>query len=365
MENTNKSAPNSMLNTVVLTSFLAFSAGSFAEDESNKDKEIKTELTEVENNKDKEIEAELTEVEKASQERLHDKKGRGRYKKVTISEDKSYYTIDGKEELGPNPVDGETFFVKYSREKYEYWGEHDDDGINYRIRNFNDRDGFYLAYSAVSSSGDDFYQSGDQSNASFDTHFSYRIQFLSLFVESPGLNSRRLHGLYASNAWGINFYNNDNWSFDIYKQTNTKKVEGLAEIQNRNEGKRAGIRATGYFDNSQLQFIYSPYSSSGPKEDGIEASLSYTHYWQVKNWNIYGSIGAQYQSEEVADFYYPDASTDQSRVNTSAELGLEYALNEHWVLGGFASYNELPSQRSDIQDATTGSRAGLLLTFVF
>jgi len=349
MENTNKSNRFTQLSTFALTSTLLFSTGAFASDTS------KTE-------EDKKVEKELEEVSKSSKKRI---KRSGRYRTVTISKDKTYYTIDGSEELGPNPVEGETFYIRYESDKYEEDFEKDIEEINYRLRNFNHRDGFYMAYSAVSSSGDDLYKMDDSDNASFDTHFSYRLQILGLFVESPGLNSRRLHGLYASNAWGLNFYNSDNWSFDIYKQTDTEKVEGLAEIQNRNYGRRAGLRATGYFDNSQLQFIYSPYSSNGPEEDGVEASLSYTHYWQIKNWNIYGAIGAQYQSKEIVDYYQQDLEVDQSRVNTSAELGLEYALNKNWVLGAFASYNELPSQQSNIKKSTTGSRAGLLLTFVF
>ena len=360
MENMYQTKSNFKLNTVALALALMVSNNGHA---SENDK-AKTQ-------EDAKVEKALAKDAESSQERLEDRRGRGRYKKVTLSEDKTYYTIDGKEELGPNPVDGEKFYVKYSKKKYEdYYSDFDDDedekgGRNYRFRSANDRDGFYLAYSAVSSSGDDFHQLEESSDAAFDTHFSYRIQIASLFVESPGLNSRRLHGLYASNAWGINFYNSDNWSFDIYKQTDTERVEGLEHIQTRNKGRRAGIRATGYFDNSQLQFIYSPYSDADFKDDGIEASLSYTHYWQIKNWNVYGSLGAQYQSEEIVDYYQPGMQADQSRINTSAELGLEYALNEHWVLGAFASYNELPSRQAEVNESTSGSRAGILLTFVF
>lgn len=361
MENIKSSTPKSGLTGVSLSTLLFLSSNAFASDNPVPADEVRPPTSE------QQVEKELTEIEQASQKRLDNKKGkknRGRYKSVTISDDKTYYTIDGKEELGPNPVDGETFYVRYQKEKYEYY-EDDDHNINYRLRNFNDRDGFYLAYSAVSSSGDNFHQADQSDKVEFDSHFSYRMQILGLFVESPGLNSRRLHGLYASNAWGINFYNGDHWSFDIYKQTNTKKVEGLESVQTRNLNKRAGVRATGYFDNSQLQFIYSPYSSGDQEEHGLEASLSYTHYWQVKNWNIYGSFGAQYQSEEVLDYYQIGQTNDQSRVNTSAELGLEYALNEHWVLGGFAAYNKIPSQQSSNTDVDSGTRAGLLLTFVF
>lgn len=352
MENTNNSNFTPKLSTIALATLLAFSPMTFA---TENDQKVEKELEEVEKSEKKK----LDKKEPSKRER------RSRYKKVTLSQDKSYYTIDGKEELGPNPVDGEELYVKYDRKKYEDDYEDEDDHEHYRFRKLNERDGFYLAYSAVSSSGDDFYSSDEDSEAAFDTHFSYRVQLLGFFVESPGLNSRRIHGLYASNAWGFNFYNSDNWSFDIYKQTNTKKVEGLREVQNRNRSKRAGLRATGYFDNSQLQFIYSPESRGDSEENGIEASISYTHYWQVKNWNIYGSLGAQYQSEEIVDHYLPDTSADQSRINTSAELGVEYALNEDWVLGGFASYNEVSSQNSLNDESTDGTRAGILLTFLF
>ena len=381
MENIKNRKRTSGLNALALSSMLLVSAASVANEnptsETDKKVDEKVEKTEkvVNNDKSEQVEKELEADAEKSKKRIDKRRGHGRYKKVTLSSDMTYYTIDGKEELGPNPVEGEDFYVEYDREKYgdedyDYDDEYEErhshrKRFRHRMRDFNDRDGFYLAYSAVSSSGDDFYQSSENNDAEFDSHFSYRVQFLGLFAESPGLNSRRLHGLYASNAWGINFYNDDNWSFDIYKQFNTEKVEGLAQIQSRNLSRRAGIRATGYFDSGQLQFIYSPYSRGKQEEDGIEASISYTHYWQIKNWNIYGSLGAQYQSEEVVDFYQPEQVADQSRVNTSAELGFEYALSEHWVLGAFASYNELESQRSDIEDATNGTRAGLLLTFVF
>lgn len=333
------------LSALSISWLLLFSTASFADTDTQQEKQV---------------EKELEKTAKASKKRLK-RSTRGPYKKVTLSKDKTYYTVDGKEEVGPNPVDGEQFYIRYDRKKYE--GE--DSEISYRIKNFNKRDGFYLAYSVVSSSGDDLYSLLPNNESELDDHFSYRIQIVGLFVESPGLNSRRIHGLYASNAWGVNFYNGDNWSLDIYKQFNTEKVEGVAEIQTRNLNRRAGVRATGYFDNSQLQFIYSPYAEDTGNNSGIEASLSYTHYWQIRNLNIYGSLGAQYQSEQVVDFYQPNQVADQDRVNTAAELGFEYALNKDWVLGGFASYSELPSNVSTIEDSVTGSRAGLSITFVF
>ena len=323
-----------------------------------------TEPTEPAEQTEHTLEKEASEQqERIEQERNPETKTRSRFKKITLSDDRETYTVNGKEDEGAKDVDGETFYVKYRKDKVRIKDK--DKSFRTKVKRLNDRDGFYLAYSAVTSVGDDIHSMPEESHTAFDSHFSYRIQIAGLFVESPGLNSRRLHGLYATNAWGLNFYNSDTWSFDLYKQTNTEKVEGLREVQNRNEHRRGGVRATGYFDNSQLQFIFSPYARGNDGDDGIEASISYTHYWQVKNWNIYGSLGAQYQSQEVVGYGQPEGLNDEDRVNTSAELGFEYALNKDWVLGAFTSYNKYPSQRSTDDTSIDGSRSGLLLTFVF
>lgn len=343
MENLKTFRLNHIAKAFAFTSIFALAPNVLAGTNDEPEKETTSEEQEV-------VEIELKDIKKE-----YDRQKR--YKRVVLSEDKETYVIEGREEEGEKPVDGETFYVKYKKKKNK--------NVSYRIKKLNQRDGFFLAYSAISSTGDDIYDPEEKSATEFDAHFSYRIQLLGFFVEQPGLSSRRLHGLYASNAWGFNFYNNDNWSLDLFKQFNTEKVEGLAQVQNRNDQRRSGIRATGYYDNSQLQFILSPDARGSQAEDGIEASVSYTHYWQVKNWNIYGSLGAQYQSKEVLSYGQTESETAQSRVNTSAELGLEYALNEDWVLGAFASYNELPSQDSTVDANVNGTRAGVLLSFVF
>lgn len=293
------------------------------------------------------------------------------YHKVELSEDKKHFTIIDIEGQQDQPITDEEFYIKH-KSHHEKHNQKGDENPHVKFESPNQRDGFYLAYSAVSSQGDDFYQTqGGEDVSDFEIHSSYRIQGLGLFIESPGLNSRRMHGLYATRAWGINFYNGKDWSFDLYKQRDTKTIKGLSGIQNRNKYKRAGIRATGYFDNSQVQLIFSPYSTNNSGSDGIEASMSYTRYWQVKNWNLYGSLGVQYQSKEVESYYVEDSSltseASESRVNSSAELGVEYALNKDWVLGGFISHNKLPSRQESTSAAKeqSGTRSGILLTYVF
>ncbi|MCJ8318465.1 MAG: MipA/OmpV family protein [Colwellia sp.] len=250
----------------------------------------------------------------------------------------------------------------------------DDESFDFEYSDISDntRDGFYLNMSGISSTGDDFSLFGDENSSSeFDLDFSYRVQFLGFFMESPGLSSRRTHGMYSISAWGYNFYNSDDWAFDLYYQNSTRGIDGLKEIQIRNQKKRGGVRATGYFDNSLLQIMFSPISGNSEGSDGIEASISYGVNWQLRNWNFYTNLGVQYRSKEVlphGETIVPDDDLSTSAgITTSAEIGVEYPLSTDWVIGGFAGYTSLSdrtiaSRDDDVED---GYRAGLLLTYVF
>lgn len=236
----------------------------------------------------------------------------------------------------------------------------------------NRRDGFYTDLSAVSSVGDNIYSSKSNKNESeFDLAISYRAQLLGLFIESPGISTRRVQGMYSMPAWGLNFYNSDDWSFDLFYQYSTRGIEGLEGIQARNKDKRAGLRMTGFFENSQFQAIYSPISRNNIGSDGIEASISYSYNWQFKNWNYYVNAGMQYRSKEVTPYgsesFIDDDLSFREGINYSAELGFEYPLSTDWVFGGFAGYNALSERATLIrQDSIEdGYRAGILLTYAF
>lgn len=237
----------------------------------------------------------------------------------------------------------------------------------------NPQDGFHYAFSFVSSGGDDIYQESGEST-DINTYASYRIQIASLFIESPGMATRRIHGLYAGKAWGINFYNTESWRLDLYKERDTGAIRDLRGIKSRTKEKRAGIRLTGFWDSSQLQISMSPYSRSNQEDDGITGSLSYTHYWQARNWSFYGSLGVQYQPKQVVS-YYEEAPVDfterKGRLNQDLELGFEYPLSKSWVLGGFVAYSEsdapLPgaiTYKDAGDESYSGTRSGLLLSFV-
>ena len=248
--------------------------------------------------------------------------------------------------------------------------EADDDEKTFRFE--NRRDGFQFDVSAISSVGDDYSLHGDESSDSeFDVAISYRVQLLGLFIESPGISTRRIQGMYSMPAWGLNFYNTKDWTFDLFYQYSTRGIEGLEGIQTRNKDERAGLRMTGYFDNSQFQAIYSPVSRNDDGSDGIEASLSYSHNWQFRNWNYYANLGLQYRSKEVTPYelqtFIDDDLSFKDGINYSAEVGFEYPLTTDWVFGGFVGYNALSERSIAIrQDSVEdGYRGGVLLTYLF
>jgi len=278
-----------------------------------------------------------------------------------------------------------------SVESIPYPEECDEDGeeevIDFRLGN-NSRDGFFLGFSAISSVGDDFSLPGaDDDEATFDIDIAYRIQLASLFLESPGLSSRRIHGMYSLPAWGLNFYDDDDWSFDLFYQYSTRGSKGLEGIQLRNEDERAGLRISGYLENSQLQFIYSPVSRNGEGSDGIEASLSYGYSGQLRNWTYYADVGMQYRSKEVTPYLgygYGELPTDiddgtRAGLSYNVKVGLEYPLTADWVFSSFVAYHALSDRsisyrqaynQSSIEGLLTnnvenGYRAGLSLSYVF
>jgi len=250
----------------------------------------------------------------------------------------------------------------------------DDDEHCEKVYRFfhNRRDGFYVDVSAVSSVGDDYaFAAGQDTESEFDVAISYRVQLLGLFMESPGISTRRIQGMYSMPAWGLNFYNSEDYSFDLFYQYSTRGIEGLEGIQARNQDERAGLRMTGFYENSQLQMIYSPVSRNGEGSDGIEASISYSYNLQYRNTNFYTNLGMQYRSKEVTpygvDTFVDDNLSTSAGISYSAEVGVEYPLTTDWVIGSYVGYNALSdrsiaARQDSVED---GYRAGLLLTFVF
>jgi len=329
---------------------------------------------------------------KQASEQSEDKKKASKYRYTksfsfggSNADDENQHNSEQTEKCEPMTVDfGKIIFDNdEDREKYleemkekhenlhsEACGGNEDTEISVKFEKLNSRDGFYLGFSAISSVGEHFNMlNHDNGDVEFETDISFRAQLGGFFVESPGLSSRRIHGLYSASAWGFNFLNEDEWSLDLFYETSVRNIEGLEGIEDLHSKKRGGIRATGYFDDSQLQVIFTPYSPDNGDEDGVEASVSYNHEWQVRNVNVYTAVGAHYRSKDVQDSYSVllNDDKDYSGMSYSAEVGLEYALSTDWVVGSFVRFNTLSdrTKAARTDDVTDGVRAGMLLTYVF
>ncbi|PKG81073.1 hypothetical protein CXF85_20145 [Colwellia sp. 75C3] len=297
---------------------------------------------------------------------------------ITVDSKNTDGGSEGKQESESNGDDDYSFCIGdcEGEEHQSYSCDEEDEKCEKfeKIHRFfdNRRDGFYVDVSAVSSAGDDYaFAANVDTESEFDVVMSYRVQLLGLFMESPGISTRRIQGMYSMPAWGVNFYNSEDYSFDMFYQYSTRGIEGLEGIQTRNEDERAGLRMTGFYENSQLQMIYSPVSRNGEGSDGIEASISYSYNLQYRNTNFYTNLGMQYRSKEVTPYgiqtWVEDDLSTSAGISYSAEVGVEYPLTTDWVIGSYISYNALSDRSIAARQDTVedGVRGGLLLTFVF
>lgn len=240
-------------------------------------------------------------------------------------------------------------------------------------------------------------------NESYDDFFflniELRAQWYGLFVEFPGRSQQQIDGQFSGASLGYNFYNTQNWSYDLYavhaSQGNTYNAaspEGTLSFSRASDF-RLGLRASGYFEDLFTQFIVTPYSFRD-EIGGVEASASIRKDWQYRNWNIYKSIGVRYRSESIVDHYYgvdenlsdlliqivaDDENIDNlteyfspyeadSGISVHGEVGFEYPISEHMVFGGFFQYVVASDSAKDsplFVGDRIGNSFGLSLTYVF
>lgn len=204
------------------------------------------------------------------------------------------------------------------------------------------------------------------------------LEWKGFFFEQPGISQQRVDGQFSGKAAGYRFYSSPHWDLEALV------VEGLLEVGFgvgtateslqfvRKQDLRAGIRANGFYDNYFFQFIWTPHSFED-EIGGNQISASIRRDWQIKNLNLYATAGVVYLSDDILSFYFdisPDLSADILRILDSdpenaipdstfapfnassglvysSQVGVEYPITEHWVLGGVASYQRLPSSIAD------------------
>ena len=231
------------------------------------------------------------------------------------------------------------------------------------------------------------------------TNLELRAQWKGFFIEQPGRSQEKVDGQFSGNSLGYNFYNSENWAYDLYAVRSSGSIRyGFRSPDDtitfeRRSDYRVGVRATGYFEGFFTQFIATPLSLRS-EIGGVELSASVRQNWQLRNWNIYNSIGVRYRSKEIIDHYYgvndelsqefvdfvqvdPNAENlaayfapyeGKAGISVNGEVGFEYPITEHWVFGGFFQY-AVASDGAKDSPLFIGDRVrnafGLSVTYVF
>ncbi|XOV80779.1 MAG: MipA/OmpV family protein [Aestuariibacter sp.] len=276
----------------------------------------------------------------------------------------------------------------------------------------NPNDGFYAALTlGVGVREANFVGSDGQAGSEITRKQTYedfialnlelRYQYKGFFVELPGPTQDAIDGQYAGNALGYNFYNSRHWTIDFYaleaSGAASRKFTSFEESRNFSEVRRSdyrlGLRASGYFDNYLMQFIFAPYSFRD-EIGGVDASASFRHDWQVKNLNLYASLGFRYRSSEILDHYYGVSTELSDQIadlvegqgnadistrffqpytpgdgfNIGAIAGFEYPVSQSWVVGGFVAAEKTPNSIKDsplVAGDSVSTSAVLTISYVF
>jgi hypothetical protein len=116
----------------------------------------------------------------------------------------------------------------------------------------------------------------------------------------------------------------------------------------RDETHMLGLRASGQYGQTSYQFIVAPYSFNNDYDDALFGSAWVAHTWQIKNWEFYGSLGANFRSSEIINHYYStsnelvqlgvpmfEAYDADYGVDVISQVGLNYPVSKDLL---FESY---------------------------
>lgn len=186
-----------------------------------------------------------------------------------------------------------------------------------------------------------------------------RYQWNGLFVEAFYGANERNEGL----SIGYNFYNTEHWNFDIntvQAHDDINWVIGDGDkviVQDYENTDMLGLRATGFYDQTTLQFLVAPYSFNSSYDDGIYASAWLGQSWQLKNWEFHASLGLEYRSEEIMDYYYAISNEQATEhltaydpsagIDATAQFSLSYPISQHVVFESYLKYTDYSSGVDD------------------
>lgn len=218
-----------------------------------------------------------------------------------------------------------------------------------------------------------------------------RYQWEGLFVEVFHGANERNEGL----SVGYNFYNTEHWNFDI----NTVKAHGKIQneihdtdkifLQEFDSATMVGLRATGHYGQTTMQFLVAPYLIDDEVDDAVDSSLYASawlgHTWQIKNWAIHGSVGLEYRSGDLLDYYYGISAAEASAhfgqykagagIDLTTQLSASYPISKDWLFESYLRYTDLADSidespvvqfaSSFANRAKVNTEFGFLVSYVF
>jgi outer membrane scaffolding protein for murein synthesis (MipA/OmpV family) len=215
-----------------------------------------------------------------------------------------------------------------------------------------------------------------------------------LFIEASYGANERQEGLNI----GYNFYNTKNWNFDLTTVQAFGKTEIVAKLvdpddiedpltvtEKRDKSEMLGLRATGTFDKTNMQFLVAPLLLNNDYSDGVYASVWVGHSWQIRNWEIQASSGMEYRSEEIIEHYFEPGLALQSvgfpayeassGLDFTLQVSATYPISQNFLFESYVRYTDIADSITDspiirITSQIPGrneakTEFGLLLSYVF
>jgi len=235
-----------------------------------------------------------------------------------------------------------------------------------------------------------------------DNPYNEGVNGLSLFVNGvyqwEGLFVEVFHGANQRNeglSVGYNFYNTEHWNYDINSVTVHGSIQNeiydLDKIfhQEFDSATMVGLRATGHYGQITMQFLVAPYIIDDEVADAVDSSLYASAWlgysWQIKNWSIHSSVGFEYRSSDLIDYYYGISADEASAhfgqyqadsgIDLTTQLSASYPISESWLFESYLRYTDLSDSVTDspvmrfaknLPDRSEAmTEVGVLVSYVF
>lgn len=171
---------------------------------------------------------------------------------------------------------------------------------------------------------------------------------------------------------GFNAINTKNWSYDlvagVYGGRSNVFITGpnadITYIQSRTASVNGGLRATGFYNNTILQFELR--QAGNLDFSGYRASALIGRGWQVRNFNFHGVVGLSHSSARFNDYYLGVREDEASALfpeyvagssfTPNGEVGFTYPLNPNFLFKGRLNYTYMSDAAYESPITREGTR---------